>query len=1276
MAESTFEKIEVWLKPPFKMNNYVEPIVRGRETGIFQNMENILIDKGALRVRTGLERHSSSPLASGLAIKGLHRTIYKDGEKQLYASISDKLLYYPENGPWTDLSLPSDVTLTPTYKGCFATFKNKTYYTNLTEPVLMIRQNTPAIVNKAGLSSPNSLKVMQNCEDVSEWTASPLGVGSDDLGMAHYVQGDQGVSISQTTPNATSLLSFSLPMVFNLDTFEDGLTATDEDFVAFSAFRFTKLSISQFQIELSTGGTNFTNYYYCPVYVDTDFIADDWDSFSPRQTSMIARWANDPDDFKIFDIKLRKKWFGSVGSPDWTDVRAIRLRLKASGQASTSEPAQVTVDYIRLLKTPPICAPYEKQIAEFERTEAWSSNLGTPQWIDYWSSKGVACLKLRANEVVTLTQSMDLSEYADGVAVGSDDVIQIDVGAVTGSTSLTLTVVFTDGSARIKTFTMGILAILQGAGVTRQKPLSDFGAGAFDWSDVASITITNYLGGVVWIDNLRIGPAKPQKLIDPFMPLDLIAIEELGEYLEPWLRDHPTVAAIAGTIAEWYTAHWYSISGDGAHIYPDWEHDSVGAGLGVGGLTIGAAGGCAYAMTIKRKYNLDISKYSVWSASGTWYALTWANWQAGTWGWLKRTDISTTDNDEFQLRVSSPDWSAVHELKITMYSDSHGGSAPVAPEISTRATKQMDSDRYWEYTVDYGQIQEKILQFQNIQKTLVDMYNKVKDGGDDLTRAYYEHMMMETGGLTDQDTDKLAYIGEDEEGWHTFLLRWKFKDLIWHPKEGVSGAPAKQYLAGYQLAVTAGGKVAKLNFNDWTLQAKGALKGKYWYRIVYEDDEGYYSAPSDISNAIECTGSDAIISGIQDVSTVDTRIRSKALLRLGGLHAGVWSKVKDLAPDMTSTVDKLSDDDVMPFTEEFYYPPPKARYMRVLGNHAWYINIKDRWNREKPSRGYKSRAFAPFQVGDYDCFDIRPEDGDELTGIGEYMGLVVLTKDHSIWTMDKELSQAPMLRTEEAGIIAAKSLCIGSYGIIGMSHKGVIRGNLTQWNFTFGNDIRGAHSDISTEALANAVGFVRDDYYYIFFGSDTNNLGYACYLPTGQWVGLRNITCEAVCLLEGSGEYNRVLYGDHVGYVNYMFKGDTDFGQAIASQFHTMNFITAKIDRRQFLRSVSWLGRYLSVSSGAGGTPFIIGTDIIGTGIIGDGGGGAIYPTVTLTPYKDGVAGTVLTTTSLTTEALALTALTFGQGEEGHVLAIKGVGQGRYAITDLLLDVWLRPEIR
>jgi len=241
----------------------------------------------------------------------------------------------------------------------------------------------------------------------------------------------------------------------------------------------------------------------------------------------------------------------------------------------------------------------------------------------------------------------------------------------------------------------------------------------------------------------------------------------------------------------------------------------------------------------------------------------------------------------------------------------------------------------------------------------------------------------------------------------------------------------------------------------------------------------------------------------------------------------------------------------------------------------------------------------------------------------------------------------------------------------------VIRGDVTKWDTNFGRRIYGALVDIDTSSLANAVGFVRDDHYFIFFGDSTNNIGFACYLPSGQWSRLSGIECQAVQLLESSGENNRIWYGDSGGYSNYMLSGDNDFGVAISSEFRTMNFITDSIDRSQMLRRVAMLVKQLAALSQDGETGAIIGEAIIGTAIIGGGSASpTTSPITTVTPFKGEVASTALADAYVDTTTFRLIEQDFPQGEEGYILGIRVTGTGRFSISDVMLEIWKRPARR
>jgi len=363
MEERAQADYEQWVhfRPPYGMDGWREAVFREQQCSLFADMCNFVVDRQALTVRAGLARFTTDPLVEASRVLALHRAIYLDESSEMYAAITTSLRYYDTSGEtpvWTEFTMPTEAPLTTGLVGEFRSFKNKTYYTNYTDPVYMIRPGE-TVVTQAGLPDPNAKKDIQLCDDYSEWAVSGTGSScGDDANVYHFTQGTGGVYLANST--AAQVTTLSITVSLDLTTFEDGSASDLEDYIAFSAFRFDKLAIEYLAIELGVGVTPASNYFSCYVYQDTGISG--W-MFSPKQKTMFARWANDPEGYRLFDVKLRKKWFTANGTADkdndWDSITQVRIKLKAGQSASASCLAKVTIDNIRLLKWPIVSGPYK-----------------------------------------------------------------------------------------------------------------------------------------------------------------------------------------------------------------------------------------------------------------------------------------------------------------------------------------------------------------------------------------------------------------------------------------------------------------------------------------------------------------------------------------------------------------------------------------------------------------------------------------------------------------------------------------------------------------------------------------------------------------------------------------------------------------------------------------------------------------------------------------------------------------------------------------------------
>ena len=298
---------------------------------------------------------------------------------------------------------------------------DKIFYSNYDDEVKMIRVRKSSgdtasnLLYSAGIPDPNAKKVISRCEDTANWTYSAGGGSGDgeiDRAVSHRLEGDGALRFYQETYNKTATLTYSVTAatgaVINLDNFEDGTTSSATDFITFNIYRYDKKAIKELKVMFSTdNGGAFTNYFFVPLVQgeNTDLEDNDesapWSQWDFQQNTPMSQWGINPYDNQLFRIRVRKQWFAQVGSPPgWSSITTVRVSLVADSQASSDNPAMVTIDDIQLLKTPPIAKDYRVQWASFEEEEVgstygWLNNTATLTRCDFnrqLAKEGVSCL--------------------------------------------------------------------------------------------------------------------------------------------------------------------------------------------------------------------------------------------------------------------------------------------------------------------------------------------------------------------------------------------------------------------------------------------------------------------------------------------------------------------------------------------------------------------------------------------------------------------------------------------------------------------------------------------------------------------------------------------------------------------------------------------------------------------------------------------------------------------------------------------------------------------
>jgi hypothetical protein len=224
---------------------------------------------------------------------------------------------------------------------------------------------------------------------------------------------------------------------------------------------------------------------------------------------------------------VRKSWFQKNGTVNWNDIQYVTVTMRANSNASSTNPAKICIDNVRLLKTPPMATPFKIQLAGCERQECgsttgWLKDVGGGTPCDFntqFAREGIHCVKVtaRASDAGTATASLeftpakDLSIFPDNSNATASDVLKLNCswpgqGFLTDWDLSVLSspkIQFIDGTvsgANSRTVAFGIVENLIGGGTGTQLSFNPentgttaygtawTGVGAtFDWTNVKYI---------------------------------------------------------------------------------------------------------------------------------------------------------------------------------------------------------------------------------------------------------------------------------------------------------------------------------------------------------------------------------------------------------------------------------------------------------------------------------------------------------------------------------------------------------------------------------------------------------------------------------------------------------------------------------------------------------------------------------------------------------------------------------------------------------------------
>lgn len=1109
--------------------------------------------------------------------------------------------------------------------GMFDRVLSRVYYSDYNNKVQMIQPRTSSGDTRAdwcrtaGIPDPNQEIVISRMDETASWFITGDGTYTAELDYAvtHRMYGNAAIRFEQLECGCTTSLSYEFGIssnsgtIKNLTVFPDGTTSNFNDYICFNVFRFDKGSIKKLMIEIGSdsGSGTWTNYFFAPICLPANTDLNDletsatWSRYDFRQNTILSRWHLNPYDNQMFHIRIRKSWFLWTGTPAWTNITKVRFQLTGATQATASNPAQISVNDLKVMKSPPIATTFQIPWAGFNQyvsgsSTGWvDSNGATAKFCNELATEGCGCIVVCGGNsqspvyTCTFSSARDFVTFPDGSTANNSDMVRMDITwKGMGKNQLTAAAInwslFVNPRIRLheganwRQFMLLAPANLRGGGVTKQirfKLAADGStltgswtgsATAIDLTKVDKISIygprynSSALGSPITFDNLRLERPKAQRSVNIFEPIDIYALAAIDGLAETYLPNYAVLVDFATDWTEWwFKSTKYKTHGYGSMTYPDYEHSS----LGIAGCTLRAWGSAPFGVTMQLDGSkfIDLDNYyvPVFNPVADW---TWPY----NWGFWKYEKIPGTINDKFTIWIAAEKPYNVNEITIKLHGN-NGGNA--------------DLNNYWEYRITGQELVAKMIDQKNLNEEIEKKYNNIQKSLKNVNVNAITLSSALNFYVTNKDevekffSDAIKLLGKDRGGWPAAEFSWKKSEMLLVRKGDQTTSPVWSDVRGHTFEVSSFGADAAVTFDNFRMSREGALNGTYYYRILLEDDKGFLSSASEISEKVIVEKNDVVLNDIYVPSAIDrNRVINKKIYRLGG-SSTEWRHVGDLAVTKTDFFDNKREEDMGVMIVEDAYPPPRAKIMKAIGNVMYYGNIVDRLGTTLPYRVYRSEAFCPYRVSDLSCIDIPEKLGRGVTGIDLYYNYICIWTPDSMWTTDRLLEQTPVKRADE-GCIAPRSIQVTPYGIIYLSRSGLVIGDISNIDTKYFLPINPIFDSYTEEELYGAIGVYRNKYYYLFFDPKNASVGgrvICCYLPdklfsefnsrgtsTSDTTSIFDV--KSICQWRGSTDTDDIYAGRSNGEIIKLFDGYTDNETAIISYLRSKDFTQPGIQFDKF----------------------------------------------------------------------------------------------------------------
>jgi len=853
---------------------------------------------------------------------------------------------------------------------------------------------------------------------------------------------DYAMLLSENEDNTTVSETIQFDSALDMEDFSD----TDSDYsdeldlFCFSAHiipgSWDYLDNITVSVDMENG--DFSGQYVRYVITKVDLDGNDWGGFKGGQY-----------DIKLSKYKFR--WdrvnFENDEQPDWGAVYAIKFAVTTAGNDNNVDndtSVNVYIDYLRMEESSAIPAALGRVIDPMESFSGWTHWGGggvtaTASQVRYGMHSLVAgvggsffCLK---NDYAT---PLDLAHWENGVEVRKSDCISFDIyfDTETPVTGALFTIRLYSGTAwdrwvgvtkRHNGTNSGLSygtsrAVMPGAYTPNKwhrvfipigwivdtdttNMIGEFINSNHGWStwnnkdhylnswepsEVMSKVSRIAIGGVVtgsagnlYVDNLQLVPFPVWKPIAHFAGYRLsedIPLAGIWEVVENFVEDRPILGLIANTLErlgvelpqelhiERSIGESWTVSG-----VTDWSFDYVDK------------------QSLASSLRLDIGPSSIATATIDWNGLrgnTRDLTDFGREGIAARPvfqnngvtfdGIVSDDVDVIRFKVMIDRITAVSKVQLIFTIDAAGNNYYVFDLIPE------------DFGYSRGKIKRKNrTRDSDLRQTAEVIADPLFGLGDEiigvLEQVTVSGMLLEGKG-----------VGEDLEQMYRAEVRGG--DHQWHeikiPKRDftkVGSDTTVDWSTVYSMSLTVY-TVPLVGCTCWfdkmILVNEGALKGDYYYKVVYrtKDNQSY---PSLSSPRGEATGTDILLSSIP-VSD-DSRVVWKDIYRMGGSVSG-WRHLTTLANADTTYLDHTPDDELGIELDDQFGLPPVAKYGIEHNNRYWMANSKS-----KPSRLFYSRPFRSGAFPYTNFIDIAPSAYGEITGLAKTQNGLIVFKNNAIY---------------------------------------------------------------------------------------------------------------------------------------------------------------------------------------------------------------------------------------------------------------------------------------